>query len=354
MKSLSALLTSKLKKRAETSALRSLTTNNFKTDFYSNDYLGLSQLTFPKIHTSHSGSGSRLISGTTKISLETERFLAHTWKSEAALIFNSGYDANVGLLSTVADRNTTIFYDEHIHASARDGIVLSKSKSVKFRHNDFEHLSELLNKTDGICIVLVESIYSMHGDFCDLIACADLCNSFGASLIVDEAHAGGIYGTSGGGRIQELGLEDKVFARLITFGKGLGSHGACILGSRLLIDSLINFARSFIYTTALPDSSYYRIKNIIEGVNFRQLQNQLQQTITLFTEEECTAPSPIQIWTPNNLYDLKKKEAQLIQENFGIKAIYSPTVKQGEERLRICLHTFNTEDDILMLKQLLY
>ncbi|MGB0933505.1 MAG: aminotransferase class I/II-fold pyridoxal phosphate-dependent enzyme [Lishizhenia sp.] len=353
MENLSALLSSKLKKRAEKSALRSLSLNNYTTDFYSNDYLGISKLSFTNTCTTHSGTGSRLISGTSKLSLDTEYFLAEKWNSEAALIFNSGYDANIGLLSTIADRNTTILYDEHIHASARDGIVLSKSKAIKFRHNNFEHLRELLQKTKGVCIVLVESIYSMHGDFCDLKKCVELCTAFGASLIVDEAHAGGVFGEFGGGRTQELGLENQVFARLITFGKGLGAHGACILGSQVLIDSLINFARSFIYTTALPESAYIRIKDVVSNVNFIPLQNQLYENIVLFNEKSKLNISPIQIWEPKHLEDLKKKELSITQENIGIKAIYAPTVKESQERLRICIHAFNSKEEILSLKQLL-
>lgn len=353
MDSLSALLSSKLQKRSDSGELRFLNAKKFKCDFYSNDYLGLANQKTSTTTSSFSGSGSRLISGTSQNSLNTEYFLAKTWKSEAALIFNSGYNANVGLVSTIANRNTTIIYDEHIHASARDGIVLSKSKALKFRHNDLNHLNELLSKTKGVCIVLVESIYSMHGDFCDLELCAEICASHGANLIVDEAHAGGVFGKTGAGRVQELGLEKAVFARLITFGKGLGSHGACILGSQLLIDSLINFARSFIYTTALPESAYQRIKTLVETVDFSGKQKQLQKNIALFRSDDTQLLSPIQIWKPTEVNDLKEKELFIKQENIGVKAIYPPTVKKGEERLRICIHTFNTKEEIDRLKSIL-
>lgn len=353
MKNLSALLSQKLKKRAEIGALRSLTINNYTTDFYSNDYLGLAKEENQLKANLHSGTGSRLISGTTATSLNVEQFLANTWKSESALIFNSGYDANLGLIITLADRSTTILYDEHIHASARDGIQLSKAKAVKFKHNDLDHLASLLAKTKGICIVFVESIYSMHGDFCDLERCVKICNQFNAELVVDEAHAAGIYGRTGGGRIEALGIENLVFARIITFGKGLGAHGACVLSSKIVVESLINFARSFIYTTALPESAYLRIKQIVTQTDFKVLQKKLRQNIEYFNGNKTPDYSAIQIWQPKSIKALKQKEALIKEAGIGVKAIYSPTVKKGEERLRICLHVFNTKEEIDTLKSIL-
>ena len=356
MDALNDRLAKQIAARKESSTFRSLTLNSFSTDFYSNNYLGLAHKKFetPK-HFLESGTGSRLISGSSKIHLDTEEFLASSFKSEAALIFNSGYDANVGLLQAVVTRHDTVIYDEHIHASSRDGLQLSRSKSYNFKHNSLKHLEERLKKTEGIVFVLIESLYSMHGDLADLKGTVEVCKKYGAHLIVDEAHAGACFGKKGGGRIEELGLEKDVFARLLTFGKGFGAHGAVVLSSQLLKDYLINFARSFIYTTTLPETSVYRIQQIIKHTDFISLQEKLQANIALFCEvfRLKNNGSPIQCLTADNIDTLKVWENKLKADNVGIKCILPPTVKVGEERLRVCIHAFNTKQEIERLAQLI-
>ena len=273
------LLLNKLTRRKEDGLVRQLFPQSNLIDFSSNDYLGfakskdvfdLSKNEVSKV-ASHSlpfngSTGSRLLTGNSSYAEDLEKFIANYHKAEAGLIFNSGYSANIGLISSVAGKDDVIFYDELSHASIYDGVRLSKAGSFPFRHNDLSHLEERLmffkasHKKDSSCFVIVESVYSMDGDFAPLKEIAFLCDKYQADLIVDEAHATGIFGEKGEGRVVELGLEEKVFARVHTFGKALGCHGAIVLGSDTLRSYLINYARSFIYTTALPLHSLATIK----------------------------------------------------------------------------------------------
>lgn len=259
------------------------------------------------------------------------------------------------MLQALVTRHDTVIYDEHIHASSRDGLLLARAKSFSFQHNNLTHLEERLQKAEGIVFVLVESLYSMHGDLADLQGTVALCNKYGAHLIVDEAHAGACFGKNGGGRIEELGLENEVFARLLTFGKGFGAHGAVVLTSQLVKDNLINFARSFIYTTTLPESSVYRIQQIILQTDFTALQAKLQQNIAHFCDLFAIPNngSPIQCLTAENIATLNNWEQQLKAANIGIKCILPPTVKTGEERLRVCVHAFNTEVEMAALARVI-
>lgn len=344
----------KLIKRKEEGSLRSLSLLSSLADFYSNDYLSMAQ---PKrVNQSFSGStGSRLLSGNSETAENTERFLAEFFESEAALVFNSGYDANVGLLSSVPQRGDTILFDSLVHASARDGIRLSQAKAFSFRHNDLEDLHRLLEKAEGSIFVVVESLYSMDGDFAPLVDIINLCDKFQALLIVDEAHSGGIFGQDGKGLCAEFEISSRIFARLITFGKAYGTHGAAILGSSELIQFLINFSRSFIYTTALPSEQYKHIQQQIQQVAEEKKQIQLQQKVQLFRSSvssvKCLsdARSPIQI-IPISGVEACRKSATLLQEQgFAVKPILSPTVAEGSERLRICLHLHNSDESILQL-----
>lgn len=353
MNSLDKRLGEILSEREKKGTLRSLKSYDGKIDFFSNDYLGLSKVDTYNTTRKFSGTGSRLIAGTSNRILDIEKYIAKHFKAEAALVFNSGYDANVGLLSSIPQRNDTILYDELIHASARDGIRLSLAKSFSFRHNDLNHLEDLLKKSQGQVFVVVESLYSMDGDFSPIEDLLNLTEKYGAHVILDEAHSGGILGNHGGGISEQLAIENRLFARIYTFGKGFGSHGACIVGSTTLIQYLVNFARSFIYTTALPPQAFDRIFSILSETNFTALQQRLKTNIQFFLNSITQGSSPIQNIQFNSNEELKQKEELLLNEGFAVKGIYSPTVAKGEERIRICIHSFNTEDDILRLKTLL-
>ncbi len=217
-------LSDALQKREEQGLLRKLSIIDKRIDFTSNDYLGfarspelfemIEKIIIQSERRVGSG-GSRLLSGNSNEAEELERYLAMFHNAPAALLFNSGYDANIGLLSSVAKKSDIILYDELVHASIHDGMRLSKADSFPFRHNDLSHLEERFNNSSGNIFVAVESIYSMDGDMAPLKEISDLCKKHNANLIVDEAHATGVFGK---GLVQNFKLEEDVFARVHTFG----------------------------------------------------------------------------------------------------------------------------------------
>lgn len=348
-------LKDKLSKRQKEGTKRVLSDFDGFIDFCSNDYLGLSSEPLVLKETSYGATGSRLISGTSKEVLSAEREVASFFNAQSALFFNSGYDANLGLFSSVPQRGDTVIYDALIHASVRDGIRLGFASGKSFAHNDLIDLEAKLNDAKGTIYVAVEGLYSMDGDFAPLSEIAALCEKYGAYLIVDEAHSTGIYGALGKGLVSDLGLDNKVFARLVTFGKAYGSHGGSVLGSSELIEFLLNFARSFIYTTALPPNTYQRNAKIIsiESLNDRRIR--LQDNIRLFRTNFLhkglisESNSPIQIIETGDVAITQSCAAVLQQNGIAIKPIYAPTVAEGKERIRLCFHSFNTENEILQL-----
>lgn len=362
-------LKSRLEKRASDDALRKLTQHRLPVDFCSNDYLGFARSkTLRKNIDNYAAkngigsTGSRLLTGNSPLVEELERFIADYHRAEAGLIFNSGYDANLGLFSSVPQKGDTVIYDEYIHASVHDGIRLGKAISYKFRHNEAAHLEELLKISEGNAYVAVESVYSMDGDFAPLKEVAGLCKKYRALLVVDEAHATGVFGSRGEGRVVELGLEADVFARVHTFGKALGCHGAIVLGSRILREYLINFARSFIYTTALGNDSLIAVKCAYDLLlNRDDIKFKTSSLISLFNQKaedlniagKIESQSPIQcLLLPGN--KRVKTLAKKIQDSgFDVRPILSPTVPKGSERLRICLHAFNTEKEVVGLLECL-
>ncbi|MGF7231889.1 aminotransferase class I/II-fold pyridoxal phosphate-dependent enzyme [Arachidicoccus sp.] len=337
-------------------------------DFFSNDYLGIARKNLAKAESANSSgsTGSRLLSGNSKKAIALEEYLADIHLTETALLFNSGYDANLGLLSSLGNRHTIYLYDELAHASIIDGIRLSFCKqSFRFKHNDYIDLKEKLQKfsTEGVqIIVVIESVYSMEGDIAPIEQIVQLCASFNVSLIVDEAHATGVFGEKGEGIVQQLNLHKKVFARVHTFGKAVGSHGAVVVGSNLLKAYLVNFARSFIYTTALPDQALQAIENnYIFIQNHPEEREKLHSLIQYFNQRKKNignyywkqSASPIQslILSNNDLVKIVSESCKMAGIN--VSAIKSPTVAKGEERIRICLHSFNTKEEInLLLKEL--
>lgn len=355
----------RLLNRTEKGSLRKLSTKVFPVDFCSNDYLGFARSSELKSATdelllhipqySNGSAGSRLLSGNHPFTEETEAFIADFHNAESGLIFNSGYDANVGLISSLAQRGDTIISDELIHASLIDGARLTHANRYSFKHNNLEDLEAKLKVSKGNIYVVVESVYSMDGDSARLFEINTLCERYEANLIVDEAHALGIFGNHGRGLVQEAGLEHKVFAHIVTFGKALGCHGAIVLGSTALRNYLINFARSFIYSTAAPIHAIAAIKAAYEMLIEIDYQPLIAEKVALYTALvsgiEGIAPSPSTIQTIIYNSNQKAKFAAETLQNKGIdvRAILSPTVPEGKERLRICLHLFNTDEEIKML-----
>lgn len=362
-------LQNKLENRIANNAFRSLSNSNTLVDFASNDYLGFStnENIFQNVHELliernllvNGATGSRLLSGNHELYFETEEYIAQFHKSEEALLFNSGYDANIGFFSSVPQRNDIVLYDEFIHASIRDGIQMGVAKTYKFKHNNLSDLELLLNrfKTENCEIYIVtESVFSMDGDSPDLIQLVQLSEKFNALLVIDEAHALGVIGAQGEGLVQNLNLQDKIFARIMTFGKGLGCHGAAILGSKSLKEYLINFSRSLIYTTALSPHSVATILIAYKALEKSQsLIYKLQENSTFFNSiiKDVRFISSIKsIIIPGN--QIVKSVAKHLQENgFNVKPILSPTVPEGQERLRFCLHSYNSKEEIVSVLHLL-
>ena len=368
-------LSEKLNQRDQNQSLRKLTPQNNLIDFSSNDYLGFSssETIFNKTHQyllnnsikQNGATGSRLLSGNHKVYQETEEFIANFHQSETALIFNSGYDANIGFFSSVPQRNDIILYDELCHASIRDGITMSNAKSYKFQHNNLQDLEKRLqfchterSRSASLEIFIVtESVFSMDGDSPDLENLAKLSAKYNCLLVIDEAHAVGVFGEKGEGLIQELNLQNQVFARIITFGKALGCHGSAILGSEELKNYLINFARSFIYTTGLSPHSVATILIAYQELeNQKEVIQQLKTNIQFFNQQK-TLLSLKQVFVRNKSAiqsaiipgneKVKHIASQLQQNGFDVKAILSPTVPEGQERLRFCLHSYNSEKEII-------
>ncbi len=354
-------LSNKLQKRKEEGLLRQLSlVDRSAINFSSNDYLGFaknSNLWEPGTIDKYGSTGSRLLTGNAAITEETEAFIAAFHKAETGLIYNSGYDANTGLFSCIAAKDDTIIYDEYCHASIKDGARLSLAKHYSFRHNDLEHLESKIERAGGNNIfVAIESIYSMDGDMSDLKGIATLVEKYNnVYLIVDEAHATGVFGDHGEGLVQELGLENIFFARVYTFGKALGCQGAIVLGSQLLRDYLINFSRPFIYTTALPLPNILAIKRA-----YQLLQNQdkniqlLKDRIQYFNKKTSSSgiqnikanQSAIQVMIIPGNENARAAAKHLQSKHFDVRPVLSPTVPAGKERLRICIHSYNSEREI--------
>ena len=365
-------LKSKLELRMLTQSFRELPKESNLFDFSSNDYLGFSKsdLIFDETHQylidnnlkSNGATGSRLISGNHKLYETTENLIAKFHQTETALIFNSGYDANVGFFGSVPQRNDIILFDELCHASIRDGILLSNAKSYKFNHNDFVDLEELIIKFESqtsqktIFYIVTESVFSMDGDCPNLEELIKVSEKHNCLLVIDEAHSLGVFGELGQGLVQEYQIQNRIFARIVTFGKGLGCHGAAVLGGQNLKDYLVNFARSFIYSTGLSPHSVAtifiaynhlikdktQVQKLKENIIYFNQQKNLLGLKPLFVRSKSAIQSAI---IPGN--EKVKQIAEIIQENgFNVKAILSPTVPEGQERLRVCLHSYDDKKNI--------
>jgi 8-amino-7-oxononanoate synthase len=372
-------LKNKIETRNQNNSLRKLSSNNNLIDFASNDYIGLanSENIFNATHSylvdnniiQNGATGSRLLSGNHKVYQEAENYIAKFHQSESALIFNSGYDANVGFFGAVPQRNDTILFDELSHASIRDGIQLSNAKSYKFKHNDFEDLERLLlklstdNQQPTTIYIVTESVFSMDGDCPNLEELVLLSNNYNCNLVVDEAHALGVFGVFGEGLVQMLEIQDSIFARIVTFGKGLGCHGAAIIGSNELKNYLVNFARSFIYTTGLSPHS---VATILVAYQYLETEKKslgiLRENINHFNQEKnilglkplfVRSKSAIQSAIIPGNQTVKSIANQLQEKGFDVKAILSPTVPEGQERLRFCLHSYNSKEEISEVLKLL-
>lgn len=364
----------KLQQRKLEGSLRQLSGSLGKVDFSSNDYLGfarnpsIAQRTHELLklegELGNGATGSRLLSGNHALYGVLENRLEQLYGMEA-LVFNSGYAANTGFFAAVPQRGDVVLYDAYIHASIRDGLAMGLATGYKFAHNNLAELEQRLQRLwekkesqDREIYVVTEAVFSMDGDSPDLVQMAQLCETYGCHLVVDEAHALGLFGANGLGLVQQLGLQHRVFARIITFGKALGSHGAAVLGPAPLKSFLVNYARSFIYSTGLPPHGVASILAGLEQLCHTEgelAQKKLFAIVEQFREEVLSmgladrfvaSTTPIQCCVVPGNQNVRLLAQELQQLGYDVRPIMSPTVPKGMERLRFCLHGFNTLEEI--------
>lgn len=374
MKSANELLITQLNERKAAGLLRETKRIDDLIDFCSNDYLGLARSrelrdTVAKNFTEWLGhqaqetpvngsTGSRLISGHTKLVELFETQCAAMHRAEAALLFNSGYEANVGLLAAIAQKDHVLFCDKLLHASLIDGLRLSSAERRIFKHNDLADLVHLLEQypAETTKWVVVESIYSMDGDMAPLAELCALRTKYRFELIVDEAHAGGLFGQMGEGLAASY---PEIFARVVTFGKAWGHAGAVVLGSNVLKQYLINFARPFIYSTA-PTPAH--IQHLLVAMQFIQeahgAREKLKYNIDFFRKNIQSSAwgaseTAIQTFFVSGNQAVRSVAKAAQEAGFAVKPIVYPTVPKGKERIRITLTSQTKEEAMLALIQTL-
>lgn len=337
-------------------------------DFSSNDYLGLSH--HPKVVQAAQdaldnygmGAGaSRLMSGDLAIHHELEETVAEFKGKEAALVFNSGYQANIGIIPALADRHSVIFADQLCHASMLDGALLSRAKLIRFRHNDLVHLEELLRKRRAEfsdALLLTETVFSMDGDLAPLKGLVELKTRYRCLLMVDEAHATGIFGPQGRGRVSDEGLTGEVDLIMGTFSKALGGFGAYLAASSTVVQYLINSARSFIYSTALPPAV---IAANLAAVRWCLEQERPgQQLLTLAARfRQALQGKGWQVGGESQIVPVMVGESEptallakeLQRHGFLVLPIRPPTVPEGQARLRFSLCSAHTDEQLDQVMQ---
>lgn len=349
-------------------------------DFSSNDYLGFARDPIFKRRVSDipssvpvGATASRLLRGQLPIFEEVEKELAEFCGRESALLFPSGYQANVGLLSCLLRSGDVVFSDQFNHASMIDGIKLSGAERRVFPHRDTDALRLLLKKEPKddhrLKVIVTESLFSMDGDAAPLIELAELAEEFSALLVVDEAHATGLWGdfenNRGGGMVQSLGLSSRVFATIHPAGKAMGVSGAWISGDSPLKEYLVNFSRSFIFSTApspflaslIQSSVSFWKENGIERARLvLQKAKSFQEKVRAKVGRGVTIPSAVGPILPLIIgeNDQALRIALVLQrEGFDIRAIRPPTVPPGTARLRLSLNWYQEERDLENLSELL-
>ena len=329
-------------------------------DFSSNDYLGLSghpavvETAQQALARYGVGAGaSRLMSGDLEIDHQLEEAVAAFKGAEAALVFNSGYQANTGILPALVNRHDAVFADHLCHASLLDGTLLSRATLVRFRHNDANDLASLLGKQRKEfkqALIVTESIFSMDGDRAPLGRLVELKNRFQCGLYVDEAHATGIFGEQGQGCVDADGLAGKVEFVMGTFSKALGGFGAYLAAPRLVIDYLVNTARSFIYTTALPPAiiaanlAALQVCRENPGMGAALLQRAAAFREALrargWTARGDSQIVPVIVGKSTRALTLSR---ELDKRGFRVLAVRPPTVPEGQARLRFSLCAAHTD-----------
>ncbi len=336
-------------------------------DLCSNDYLGLNRdeslyndflNTLSSKKYKFSSCSSRLLSGSFEEHKEIEELIADSYQSEACLLYNSGYHANMGILPAIAGKKDLIVADKLVHASIIDGLRLSEANVIRFKHLDYTHLENILikNRNDYENVFIVsESIFSMDGDVASIEQLLELKQKYKSYLYIDEAHSVGVRGRTGLGCIEESGLLNKIDFIVGTFGKALASVGAFVVCNRVFKDYLVNHSRTLIFTTALPPINVAWTKYIFEKLpDFHIKRENLKNVSTQFSELLNQKPQSHIIPFIIGENEAAIAESQkLKQHGFNVLPIRYPTVPKGTARLRFSLNADMEIDQLRPLKEIL-
>lgn len=335
-------------------------------NFASNDYLGLAahpdvvEAAIGATRDYGAGSGaSRLVTGTQRPHAQLEEKIAAFKSTEAALVFGSGYASSVGAIQALAGKHDIVLLDRLSHACLVDGARLSGATLRPFHHNDAEHLEHHLQWArkkypQARIFIATESVFSMDGDLAPLGDIVELKDKYGATLILDEAHAVGVLGRGGRGLADQLGLSDRVEVQMGTLGKALGSSGGYIAGSRCLVEYLVNKARSFVFSTAPPASTAAAAAAALDlctGTEGDRRRQKLRQFAAFFDPAPPAAIHPLVIGGEE---DSLRAAARLEQLGFHVPAIRPPTVPKGTSRLRVSLSAAHHPDVVKSLADALH
>ena len=321
-------------------------------DLTSNDYLGLARHQHVKqrmadavLQEGAGSTGSRLLRGERECFSRIEHKFARFKQTGRSLYFSSGYLANLAVLATLPEAGDVIFSDERNHASLIDGMRLSKARRVVFPHNDVAMLSRLMKQESGQMFVVVESLFSMNGDEAPLREYAELCRETGAALIVDEAHAVGVYGATGSGLIEEAGIADDVFVSVNPAGKALGVSGAFVAGGDLAVEYLVQRARTFIFSTAAPPSVAAGLEASLEVIASEPERRArlLERARYLRSKLGMAGRSQIIPFLVGENERAVAFALELQARGFDVRAIRPPTVPPGTARLRLSVNQSLTE-----------
>lgn len=353
-------LSERLNERKQQNFLRELQLPGDQIDFCSNDYLGIirNRLLRNRPTGLHTGSGgTRILSGNYRLIEEVEDRIAAFHDAAAAVIFSSGYDANIGVLASVPQKGDTLLFDELSHPSVKDGAKVSAAKAKTFIHNDIADLKAKLQEAEGNVFVFTETVFDVDGSIAPLEDIVNLCNRFKAHLIINESHSVGIYGEKGEGMVHELGLEEVVFARIHGFGNACGSHGGVVMGSQRLKEFLLNFCNELMHSTTLSEQTVSTIWEAYKILpQLWQERAHLNNIIAIFQDadlpyKKLRSSTPIQHLLVSGVDEAKHVAEQLKQAGYDVRPIFYPSVPKGEERVRIVLHSFNTRGEVSWLIQ---
>jgi glycine C-acetyltransferase len=329
----------------------------------SNNYLGLAghpglkEAALRAMENCGFGAGaSRLVSGNMTAHMELEEKISNFKGTDSALLFNSGYHANVGVIPVLAGRGDEIFSDKLNHASIIDGCILSRAKLTRYPHRDTDALERLVKKSRGRRkLIVTDGVFSMDGDVAPVKGIAEIAEKYGATVLIDDAHGTGVIGKNGKGTLEHAGIKGlPSIIQMGTLGKALGAFGAFIAGSKDLKELLINRARSFVYTTALPVPVCAAAKRAVEiveqeperrarlHVNAAFLRDGLKET-GLDTMESATPIIPVIVGSAEKTMEMA---VRLLEKGLFIQGIRPPTVPENTARLRVTVTADHTREDL--------